>query len=76
MILFIFYFNHDLSKLWQNLINAGGLGWIYGWGEAAKSFLVGNWTINNIPNVSFSISTEAEAALASRTTCFSWYDCL
>ena len=53
---------------------AGWMGWIYRRGEAAKSLLVGDWTINNISNVSITISPEIEATMAIRTTLFSWYD--
>ena len=51
-------------------VNAGWLGWVYSWGEATKSFSMGDWTTNNFPNVSISISPKAQAAMDTRTTLF------
>lgn len=49
----------DKIENFFDLIIAGWLGWIHSWGEAAKSITMGDWTTDNIPNVSISISSQA-----------------
>lgn len=53
-------------------MHAGRMGRVHGWGETAKSVIVGDWTTYNIPDVPISLSPKAQTPLANWTTHL-WY---
>lgn len=55
------------------LLWIGWLGWINSWRETTASVSVGNWAINNIPDVSIIISAQTETSMASWHLIFAWY---